>query len=124
RRWPTFHRTGRSTSECPTSMRPPSESRRPAGRFSTDRWTFLTGIVSSTRWIRRAPPSACIPRKPSSSSSVSSRLRQGRRSIAALYLRHAVVTYLRLVKPLKHKIPDPDRAVTFDDKDATGHFFG
>ena len=38
--------------------------------------------------------------------------------------RHAVVTYLRLVKPIKHQIPDPDRAVTFDDKDAAGNFFG
>jgi hypothetical protein len=31
---------------------------------------------------------------------------------------------LRLVKPIRHKIPDPDRAATFDDKDAAGHFFG
>ena len=38
--------------------------------------------------------------------------------------RHAVVTYLRLVRPIKHKIPDPDRAVTFDDKKAAGNFFG
>jgi hypothetical protein len=37
--------------------------------------------------------------------------------------RHAVVTYLRLVKAIKHKIPDPDRAVTFDDKEAAGNFF-
>jgi hypothetical protein len=37
--------------------------------------------------------------------------------------RHAVVTYLRLIKPIKHKIPDPDRAATLDDKDATGDFF-
>ena len=38
--------------------------------------------------------------------------------------RHAVVTYLRLVKAINHKIPDPDRAVTFDDKEALGNFFG
>jgi len=38
--------------------------------------------------------------------------------------RQAVVTYLRLVKPVKHKIPDPDRAATFDDKEAAGNFFG
>jgi len=37
--------------------------------------------------------------------------------------RHAVVTYLRQVKAIKHKIPDPDRAVTFDDKEALGNFF-
>jgi hypothetical protein len=38
--------------------------------------------------------------------------------------RHAVVTYLRLVKAIKHKIPDPDRAATFDDREAAGNFFG
>ncbi|HEX7797081.1 MAG TPA: hypothetical protein VF456_22120 [Vicinamibacterales bacterium] len=38
--------------------------------------------------------------------------------------RHAVVTYLRLVKAITHKIPDPDRTVIFDDKDALGNFFG
>src|SRR5262249_6492675 len=38
--------------------------------------------------------------------------------------RHAVVTYLRLVKAINHKIPDPDRAVTFDDKESLGNFFG
>ena len=38
--------------------------------------------------------------------------------------RHAVVTYLRQVKAVKHKIPDPDRTVTFDDTEAIGHFFG
>ena len=37
--------------------------------------------------------------------------------------RHAVLTYLRLVKPIRHKIPDPDRAVTFDDEEAAGNFF-
>jgi hypothetical protein len=37
--------------------------------------------------------------------------------------RHAVVTYLRLVKAITHKIPDPDRAVTFDDKESLGNFF-
>ena len=38
--------------------------------------------------------------------------------------RQAVVTYLRLVKPVRHKIPDPDRAATFDDKESAGNFFG
>jgi hypothetical protein len=38
--------------------------------------------------------------------------------------RHAVVTYLRLVKAVKHKIPDPDRTATFDDKESAGNFFG
>jgi hypothetical protein len=38
--------------------------------------------------------------------------------------RHAVVTYLRLVKAITHKIPDPNRTVTFDDKESLGNFFG
>ena len=37
--------------------------------------------------------------------------------------RHAVVTYLRYLKPVRHKIPDPDSAVVFDDPTAVESFF-
>ena len=38
--------TGRSTSACPTWMRPPNASSPRAARFSTAPWTFLTGTGS------------------------------------------------------------------------------
>ena len=38
--------------------------------------------------------------------------------------RHAVVTYLRQTKPIKHTIPDPMRGATFEDPHAVDHFFG
>jgi len=38
--------------------------------------------------------------------------------------RHAVVMYLRQVKPINHKIPDPMRDVTFENPQAVDHFFG
>jgi hypothetical protein len=37
--------------------------------------------------------------------------------------RHAVLTYLRYIKAVAHRIPDPDRRATFDDPDALDHFF-
>ena len=46
RRWPTYRRTGRSTSACPTWMRPPNASRPRAARFSTAPWTFPTATGS------------------------------------------------------------------------------
>ena len=36
--------------------------------------------------------------------------------------RHAVLTYLRHIKPIVHSVPDPDRSVTFDDGGAD-HFY-
>ncbi len=38
--------------------------------------------------------------------------------------RHAVVTYLRQIKPIKHKIPDPMRDATLENDDAVDYFFG
>jgi hypothetical protein len=37
--------------------------------------------------------------------------------------RHAVVAYLRHVKPMTHAIPDPDRSATFGSADAVDFFF-
>jgi hypothetical protein len=38
--------------------------------------------------------------------------------------RHAVVSYLRQVKAVKHKIPDPMRDATFENPEGVDHFFG